>query len=241
MPDSTVDELWRRWKQHADKDARDRLVLHYSPLVKFVAGRLRSTMPASVDQDDLVSEGVIGLMDAIQKFDLGRGLQFQTYAVPRIRGAIVDSLRAADWVPRSTRDRIRAHERAAAELESRLGRTPTSDEIAVELGVEPSAVRRTRDERAHTSMVHLEPDDAAENQSLHVSSPVPGDGDALPAAFGEAVRSLPERDQIVIALYYWERLTLAEIGRVLGVGESRVSQLHSRATASLRKALAAAR
>ena len=239
MTDRTVDDLWRRWKQQSDQEARGLLVLHYSPLVKFVAGRLRSTMPAHVEQGDLVSDGVIGLIDAVEKFDPARGHQFQTYAVPRIHGAIIDGLRAADWVPRSTRAQIRALERAAADLGTRLGRPPTTDELGVALEVTPEAVRRTRDEQRLTSTVPLEAD--TDGASLHAVDLLPGDGDALPEGFGDAVRSLPERDQILLALYYWERLTLAEIGRVLGVSESRVSQLHSRATASLRTALAAAR
>src|SRR3954447_19067383 len=103
----SIDQLWQRFKESGDRDARDRLVLHYSPLVKYVAGRVRSGFPPSVDQADLVSDGVIGLMDAIDKFELDRGLQFQTYAVSRIRGAIVDGLRASDWVPRSVREKIR--------------------------------------------------------------------------------------------------------------------------------------
>ncbi len=239
MPDRTVDELWQGWKQHADHEARGRLVVHYSPLVKFVAGPLRSTMPAHVEQDDLISDGVIGLIDAVEKFDPARGHQFQTYAVRRIHGAIIDGLRSADWVPRSTRAQIRAQDRAAAELESRLGRAPTIGEIGVELDVTPEAVRRTRDEQARASTIPLEAE--ADEPSVSASGPLPGDGDALPEGFAEAMRALPERDQIVLALYYWERLTLAEIGRVLGVTESRVSQLHSRATASLGTALAAER
>lgn len=235
MPDSAVDELWLHWKEHADVEARDRLILHYSPLVKFVVGRLRAGMPASVEQADLVSEGVIGLMDAMDRFEIRRGIQFQTFAVPRIRGAIVDALRAADWVPRSRRDQFRAYDRAAEVLEHRLGRSPTEDDVALELGVSPAAVRRIVDERAQTRTVNLKAHDEAENDSLQVLESPSVDGGDLPAGFSEAVLSLPERDQIVMALYYWEGLTLAEIGRVLGVGESRVSQLHTRATATLRK------
>jgi RNA polymerase sigma factor for flagellar operon FliA len=237
VPDTTLDELWLRWKEAADPEARDRLLLHYAPLVKFVAGRLRSELPASVEQADLVSDGLIGLMDAMDKFDLGRGFQFQTYAVARIRGAIVDGLRAIDWVPRTTRDRIRAHDRAGAELEHRLGRTPTTDEMAAELGVDPGLVRRTRHDGARTGMVQLQPDDMAVDPMLDARGSSPGEDGVLPVGFSDAVRTLRERDQIVLALYYWEGFTLVEIGRVLGVGESRVSQLHTRATAALREAL----
>ena len=236
MPDSTLDDLWHRWKESEDREARDRLLLHYSPLVKFVSGRVRAGLPANVEQADLVSDGLIGLMDAMDKFDLERGIQFQTYAVTRIRGAIIDGLRAADWVPRTTRDRIRAYERADADLRFRLGRTPTDDELAHELGVDPDAVRRTRADRARTGTVPLQPDGLAEDSAHEQVLPV-GDSDVLPEGFSEAVRLLDERDQIVLALYYWEGMTLVEIGRVLGVGESRVSQLHTRATSALRKSL----
>ncbi|RYJ00270.1 MAG: sigma-70 family RNA polymerase sigma factor, partial [Actinomycetales bacterium] len=138
----SVDALWRRFKADGDRDARDRLVVHYSPLVKFVAGRVRSGLPASVDQNDLVSDGVLGLMDAVDKFEPERGLQFQTYAVTRIRGAIVDGLRGADWVPRSVRERIRDIDAAQTRLEARLGRTPTDEEVAAELELSIDELRK---------------------------------------------------------------------------------------------------
>jgi RNA polymerase sigma factor for flagellar operon FliA len=235
-PDSSVDLLWRRYKDTADRDARDRLVLQYSPLVKYVAGRVRSGLPPSVDQNDLISDGVIGLMDAIDKFDPERGLQFQTYAVSRIRGAIVDGLRASDWVPRSVREKIRDIDAAQSRLERELGRTPTDAEVAAELGMSVRELRKVYGDTAHTSVVSFEA--AVEDDNApRATTDLPGAEDDLPAGFLSAVRDLPERDQVVVALYYWERLTLAEIGQVLGVTESRVSQLHSRATMSLRRKL----
>jgi RNA polymerase sigma factor for flagellar operon FliA len=234
--DNSVDLLWRRFKQSGDKDARDRLVLQYSPLVKYVAGRVRSGLPSSVDQADLVSDGVIGLMDAIDKFDPERGLQFQTYAVSRIRGAIVDGLRASDWVPRSVREKIRDIEAAQVKLERDLGRTPTDSEVAAELGMSVGELRKVYGQTAHTSVASFETalDD---EETPRATTDLPGADDDIPAGFLAAVRELPERDQIVVALYYWERLTLAEIGQVLGVSESRVSQLHSRAALALRRKL----
>ena len=130
LTDNPVDVLWRRFKHDGDREARDRLVVHYSPLVKFVAGRVRSGLPPAVEQADLVSDGVIGLMDAIDKFDPERGLQFQTYAVTRIRGAMVDGLRASDWVPRSVREKIREIDAAQTKLERSLGRAPSDAEVA---------------------------------------------------------------------------------------------------------------
>ena len=237
-PDSSVDLLWRRFKDSADKDARDRLVLQYSPLVKYVAGRVRSGLPSSVDQNDLVSDGVIGLMDAIDKFDPDRGLQFQTYAVSRIRGAIVDGLRATDWVPRSVREKIRDIDAAQARLERRLGRSPQDHEVAEELDITVAELRTMYSQTANTSVVSFEAATLDDEETPRASVDLPGSDDDIPPGFLAAVRELPERDQIVVALYYWERLTLAEIGQVLGVTESRVSQLHSRATMTLRRKLA---
>jgi RNA polymerase sigma factor for flagellar operon FliA len=236
-PDNSVDLLWRRYKETGDRDARDRLVLQYSPLVKYVAGRVRSGLPSSVDQNDLVSDGVLGLMDAVDKFEPERGLQFQTYAVTRIRGAIVDGLRSSDWVPRSVREKIRDVDAAQARLEHSLGRTPEDAEVATELGITVDALRTIYSQAATTSVVSFET--VVEEEPPSAAPAAMGD-DELPDGFLAAVRELAERDQVVVALYYWERLTLAEIGQVLGVTESRVSQLHSRATMTLRRKLAQA-
>ena len=235
LTDNPVDVLWRRFKHDGDREARDRLVVHYSPLVKFVAGRVRSGLPPAVEQADLVSDGVIGLMDAIDKFDPERGLQFQTYAVTRIRGAMVDGLRATDWVPRSVREKIREIDAAQTKLERSLGRAPTDAEVAAELEMSVAELRRVYTQTAHTSVVSFET--VVDEEAPRASAALPGGDDGLPPGFLAAVRELAERDQIVVALYYWERLTLAEIGQVLGVTESRVSQLHSRATMQLRRKL----
>lgn len=233
--DSSVYLLWRRYKETGDRDARDRLVLQYSPLVKYVAGRVRSGLPPSVDQNDLVSDGVIGLMDAIDKFDPDRGLQFQTYAVSRIRGAIVDGLRASDWVPRSVREKVRDIDAAQTALEAQLGRPPRDREVAAKLGITVQELRKVYSQTAHTSVISFE--NVLDEDTPRATGGVPGEMDDLPPGFLSAVRELAERDQVVVALYYWERLTLAEIGQVLGVTESRVSQLHSRATMALRRKL----
>jgi len=238
--EGTVDQLWHSYKTTGDKDARDRLVLQYSPLVKYVAGRVRSGLPASVDQNDLVSDGVIGLMDAIDKFDTDRGLQFQTYAVPRIRGAIVDGLRASDWVPRSVREKIRDINNATTTLELLLERTPTDAEVAAELDISVKELRKAYSKISYTNMVSIDEMGFGDDSTPQAATDhLPHATDDIPAGFLAAVRELPERDQVVVALYYWEGLTLAEIGQVLEVTESRVSQLHSRATMTLRRKLAA--
>ena len=231
-----VASLWADYKATGDRSLRDRLVLQYAPLVKYVAGRVRSGLPQSVDGADLTSEGVIGLIDAIDKFEPERGLQFQTYAVPRIRGAILDSLRAADWVPRAVRAQVRAVEQAQATLDRRLGRTPTDAEVARELGVSRKELRAIYGSISYTGVASLDEIGVSDD-----FAPLSEDelDDEMREALLPSVRQLPERDQVIIALYYFEGLTLAEIGQVLQVTESRVSQLHTRATLALRRSLLA--
>jgi RNA polymerase sigma factor for flagellar operon FliA len=235
MDNGSVDELWAAFRGDRDVDVRNRLVLQYSPLVKYVAGRLRARLPENVDYNDLVSDGIIGLMDAIDRFDPGRGLTFQTFAVPRIRGAMVDALRALDWVPRSVREKVRRVEEAERTLETRLGRIPDDPEIAAELDMSVTELRELYAKVAFTSVATLDdldlPDDPSGDDAHRVED------DHAKAALLKVVDELPERDQVIIALYYFEGLTLAEIGRVLQVTESRVSQLHSRATLVLRTKL----
>lgn len=237
MSNAEIKDVWQEYKETGSPELRNRLVLQYAPLVKYVAGRVRSGLPQTVDPADLVSEGVFGLMDAIEKFDLGRGLEFQTYAVPRIKGAMIDALRSQDWVPRSIRDKIRAIERAHSTLQEKLGRTPTEEEVAEEMAITPKALRELYAKVSYTSIA------AVDDLVVVDEAPAPGDAledDAVRAMLLRHVRELRERDQIIVALYYYEGFTLAEIGMVLGVTESRVSQLHTRAMLALRALLKAA-
>lgn len=234
--DDSVLTIWNDFQQTREPALRNRLVVQYSPLVKYVAGRMRSRLPHSVDQDDLVSDGVLGLMDAIERFDPSRGLSFQTFAVPRIRGSIIDGLRAMDFVPRSVRDKVRIVQQATLVLEERLGRPPEDTEIAREVGV---PVQQVRDLAKQASSNHANLDDfelADELASAADDSVERGD---VSASLRRVIAELTERDQVIIALYYFEGLTLAEIGKVLGVTESRISQVHSRATSTLRAKLLA--
>jgi RNA polymerase sigma factor for flagellar operon FliA len=226
-------------------------VVAYSPLVKYVAGRMGAGLPAHVDEADLISYGLVGLINAIERFDLGREIRFETYAVTRIKGAILDELRALDWVPRSVRARAREIERAHAKLEARLQRVPTDEEIAEEIGISLEEFRKALIAIANSSITALDElwavsDASGDSISLldtlpDANAPDPEkalDLNDLKDRIADAIARLPEREKLVIALYYYENLTLREIGEVLGVTESRVSQLHTKAVLRLRSRLA---
>jgi RNA polymerase sigma factor for flagellar operon FliA len=245
-PDAAnIEEYWRRFKESGDERAREGLILHYSPLVKFVAGRVGVGLPRSVEQADLISYGMFGLIDAIDKFDVERNIKFETYAVNRIKGAILDELRALDWVPRSVRARAREIQRSLSELEHRLQRSATEQELADHMSVPLATLQDQLGEIAGLGFVALdELLDPAERGSASV-----GDLVADPRAIDpggsfedqetryfltDAINRLPERERLVITLYYYEGLTLAEIGHVLGVTESRICQIHTKSVMSLR-------
>jgi RNA polymerase sigma factor for flagellar operon FliA len=235
-PSDDLEQIWNEFRATGEASLRNRLVLQYAPLVKYVAGRLRTRMPDSVDPDDLVSDGVLGLMDAIERFEPARGLSFQTFAVPRIRGAIIDGMRSMDFVPRSVRDKLRTVQRAQVSLEERLGRVPEDVEVAREVGI-PVQQLRDLSRQANSNHANLDDFDLADELSSAADHQVE-QGD-VNASLMRVVDQLGERDQVIIALYYFEGLTLAEIGQVLGVTESRVSQVHRRATTTLREKLLA--
>ena len=233
-PTEDLQQIWHEYRSTGDAGLRNRLVLQYAPLVKYVAGRLRTRMPDTVDQDDLVSDGVLGLMDAIERFEPQRGLSFQTFAVPRIRGAIIDGMRSMDFVPRSVRDKLRVVQRAQVRLEERLGRAPEERELAQETGI-PLQQLRDLSRQSNSNHASLDDFDLADELSS-AADHVVEQGD-VNASLMRVIEELAERDQVIIALYYFEGLTLAEIGQVLGVTESRVSQVHRRATITLREKL----
>ncbi|WP_415951467.1 RNA polymerase sigma factor WhiG [Streptomyces sp. KLOTTS4A1] len=247
---SSLDELWRSYKTSGDERLREQLILHYSPLVKYVAGRVSVGLPSNVEQADFVSSGVFGLIDAIEKFDIEREIKFETYAITRIRGAMIDELRALDWIPRSVRQKARNVERAYATLEAQLRRTPSEAEVASEMGIAVEELHAVFSQLSLANVVALE-------ELLHVGA----EGDRLslmetledttadnPVEVAEdrelrrllarAINTLPDREKTVVTLYYYEGLTLAEIGNVLGVTESRVSQIHTKSVLQLRAKLA---
>jgi RNA polymerase sigma factor FliA len=251
-PRTDISALWARYKDKNESEARDQLILNYSPLVKYVAGRLASSLPQTVDTADLISYGIFGLIDAIEKFDLERAIKFETYAIARIKGAIIDELRAMDWVPRSVRSRAREIEQAYVSLENELRCVPSDQEVADRMGITLKEFHGILTKLSYTSVVSFEElwvggerddsqsaigsirDETADDPVVMFESA------EIKDILAEAIDRLPEREKTVIALYYYEGLTLKEIGMVLGVTESRVSQLHTKAVLRLRARLHAA-
>lgn len=240
--------LWQRWTDARDPADRERLILHYAPLVKYVAGRLSVGVTATVDLGDLISYGIFGLIAAIERFDPSRGAPFESYAIGRIKGAIIDELRAADWVPRAVRDHSRAIQAALAELEATLRRTPTDDELAAHMDVSLQRLHDLLGQVSLTSLIALDEvfidahgDTRALVDLLHDARAVDPqrrvERRELRAALTDAIGRLPERERTVIVLYYLEGMTLAQIGQILGVSESRASQLHTKAVLALRAKL----
>jgi RNA polymerase sigma factor for flagellar operon FliA len=247
--DALLMELWNDYVAGRDSALRDRLILHYAPLVKYVAGRVGSGLPAHVEQADLVSYGTFGLIDAITRFEPTREVKFESYAMARIRGAIIDELRSTDWIPRSVRMKARQFERAVADLEAKFQRTPTEEEIAEIMEMEVEDVRKFLGQLSLVNVVALDElltgDDGGSPrlgdtlQDSHALDPqaMAEHGEAR-QLLARAVEQLPEREKVVVSLYYFEGLTLADIGRVLGVTESRICQMHTKAVLHLRTKLA---
>jgi RNA polymerase sigma factor for flagellar operon FliA len=239
--------LWEEYKAAGSSDAaRERLILHYAPLVKYVASRVATGLPSTVEQADLVSYGMFGLIDALGKFEPARGNKFETYAIPRIKGAIIDELRAMDWVPRSVRFKAREIEKSYADLESQLKRAPTEHEIADRLGMSLRELHDVINQISFVQVLQLDEiltvgGDRGEQVSLmdtladRTVDPTTGlEGQETRGLLSAAINSLSEREKIVVTLYYFEGLTLAEIGDILGVTESRVCQIHTKAVGQLR-------
>jgi len=245
--------LWQRFSDSHDPEAREQLILNYSPLVKFVAGRVAAKLPSTIENADLISYGIFGLIDAIEKYQPERGFKFETYAISRIRGAIIDELRSLDWVPRSVRARSREIENAIVTLEARLSRTPEDNEVAAEMGISPKELQDTYTKLSYTTVVSFdeiwapnsERDDKSSLASVIRDDSAPDpvtafETEEVKEILADAIEKLSERERTVVALYYYEGLQLKEIGQVLGVTESRASQLHTKAVLRLRARLHAA-
>ncbi|WP_105618030.1 FliA/WhiG family RNA polymerase sigma factor [Vallitalea okinawensis] len=245
MPDKNIEKIWIEYKKTHSSDSKEKLIEEYVSLVKYVAGRLNIYLGNNVEYDDLLGYGYFGLIDALDKYDLNKGVKFETYASLRIRGAILDNIRKIDWVPRSLRQKQKDLEKAYTSLEIELGRPATDVEVAAQLNMNMKEFNKLVSDTNISNLVSLEdyveqhngnhfnlkdnseyqPEKVMEkNETIHI--------------LGDMIDLLPEKEQIVITLYYYEELTLKEISLILGVSESRISQLHSKALSRLRGKLA---
>ncbi len=243
------EELWAAYKRKKDPLIRESFIKQYAPLVKYVAGKVAANMPASVEFDDLVGFGVFGLIDAIDKFDPDKNVKFKTYAVTRIRGAIFDELRSIDWVPRSVRQKTKEIEEAILQTEAKLGRPATDQEVAETLGLSEDEFAKTMLKISSTSVLSLNDVwyTADESESMTIGDSIESptglspdsmiERDEIRRVVMEAIQELPDKEKKVLVLYYYEELTLKEIGKVLEVTESRISQLHTKAILRLRAKL----
>jgi RNA polymerase sigma factor FliA len=244
-----IESLWSEFKATGTQELRNQLIIYYMPFVKYIASRVLAGLPRHFDEEDLVSYGIIGLIDAIERFELDRNLRFETYAIPRIKGAIIDELRTIDWVPRSVRTMARAIEQAFARLEGTLRRTPIEAEVAAELEMSVEDFHKALRKISTVGMMALDEvrsgGDSSERSTLGETLP---DGSWGPVdtfeakeskeALVMAVDGMPERERTVLMMYYYDGLTLMEIGQILGVTESRVCQINTKALRQLRSKLA---
>ncbi len=238
-----TEKLWKDYRKKPTQELREQLIIAYSQLVKLVAGRLSMYLGHNVEYDDLVSYGIFGLIDAIDKFDAEKNVKFETYASLRIRGAILDQIRKMDWIPRTVRQRQRKIEEAMKAVEMRTGKTASDEELAAELGLSGEELCNWQSQLKVTNVVSLnefdeqgtEPAiDASHNQHFAQPEEVIEEAE-LKKTLAEALELLTEKERRVIELYYYEELTLKEISKILEVSESRISQLHTKALLRMRK------
>lgn len=239
--------LWERFLATKDAAVREQIILQYAPLVKYVMGRLAISLPAILDYEDILSFGTIGLIEAVERFDHTKGVKFETYAISRIRGAIIDALRSLDRLPRSVRQKARDANAAILTLTGDLGREPTDDEVATALGLTPDAYRKTLIDASWitVSLDSLGATDGEDDTGGPMSVADPDDEDfsvdlerqELIGDLSAVIRDLPDREQFILSLYYKDELTMREISEVLQISESRVCQLHARALGRLRTGL----
>lgn len=246
-PDAaTLRAWWQAFQQAGSAEAREKLITHYLYLVKYAVGRMLVHLPAHLDPDDLIGYGLMGLIQSVEKFELARNVRFETFAMTRIRGAILDQLRAMDWMPRSLRQKAKEIELAIARIEQETGRSADEDSIAAALGIDVETLRQTLSETSFLvlSLDYLLNPHEDGSEALGTMIPDPGprpderaEQESLREALADAIRSLPEREQKLISFYYFEGLTMKEIGKVLQVTEARICQLHAQAIHRLRARL----
>ena len=240
-----IEKVWMTYGKTKDPEAKDQLILHYAPMIKYVVGRMSIYVGNAVDFDDLVSYGIFGLIDAIDKFDYQKGAKFETYAGLRIRGAVLDGLRSLDWVPRTLRQKSRQLEEAYTQLEAELGREPTNEELAQKLGVSTDEIDEEIKKSSLMALISLD-DYLDGNHETGSAQPTDSELNTPESLFEhkelkelliDALQKLTEKERLVTTLYYFEEMTLKEISKIMDVSESRVSQIHSKAMLKLRTRL----
>ena len=243
---NAVSKKYKESPNNLTREQKDKLITEYAPLIKFIARKISLRLPPSIELDDLVSSGIIGLMDAIDKYDPSRDNKFRTYAEFRIRGAILDELRAQDWVPRSVRDKSKLLDRTVVKLKSELSRSPTDSEVAQNLGISLEELHNLMNQVKPVSVVSIDESPNFSNMDKESILSIIDDcknpqnkldKKFIKDIFAKAIEELPERQRLVLSLYYYEDLNLKQIGRVLRVTESRVSQLHAHAITKLKTKL----
>lgn len=247
---SNVDTLWKQYRETGSKVTKDKLLAEYAGLVKYIADRIAYSLPRSIDKQDLVSCGIFGLIKSVETFDPNLEIKFETFATHKIRGAILDELRAFDWVPRSVRQKSKLVQKAYSELEDKLGRVPYDDEVCEHLGIEMEEFERLLADSAPANVFSLDEtfgNDDGDSKEMSIMETIEDKNSDNPLQklgyeemkkiLKEAIMTLPEKEKLVIALYHFEELTLKEIGAVLDITESRVSQIHSKVMLKLRTKL----
>jgi RNA polymerase sigma factor for flagellar operon FliA len=233
-----IADLWLNYHRHRKPEPRETLIANYLSLVKIVAGRIAVGLPMHIDKDDLVSNGFFGLLDAIERFDPFRNIKFETYAVSRIRGSILDSLRTQDWAPISVRQKAKKYEQTLARIEARLGRSATDAEVAEALEVSPDQLSTMLAQLNAATIIPLDEFISAEALTANEMGPLQYvENEAVKTTLAEAIDALPEKERLIVSLYYYDDLTLKEISLILKLTEARISQLHTKAVFRLRAAL----
>ncbi|WP_312517767.1 FliA/WhiG family RNA polymerase sigma factor [Anaerospora sp.] len=231
-------KLWLEYQETKKDIVREKIIENYLPLVKLVAGRVAISLPQHVDRDDLISSGFFGLLDAIERYDLSRNVKFETYAVTRIRGSILDTIRSQDWLPATVRQKARQYEQILAELENRLGRSATDSETSEALGISVEQLHTLINQLNTSTLVPLEDFLQSETVAGNITNPSQNiEEEEVKNSLMKAIDKLPEKEKMVVTLYYYEELTLKEISLILKLSEARISQLHTKAIFRLRGAL----
>ena len=234
-----IDAIWQKYRLKKDIETRNQIAEHYLPLVKIVAGRIAISLPPHIDREDLINSGFFGLIDAIERFEIKRNIKFETYASVRVRGAMIDYLRSKDWIPVTMRQKIRKYEQTVCQLESELGRSATDEEIAGALGITIKELKNLIGQCNSSTVVPLEEYLQTENIESMDSNPAESaEYSELKETLAKVIDRLPEKERLVVSLYYYDELTLKEISLVLKLSEARISQLHTKAIFRMRGYLA---